>query len=185
MLCKLILLLSNGKLNRITQAPLSLSGIFHNFFGKNSCQKGGSLVEFALVLPILLTIILSTLELGIMLTIKVNLQSSVMAGAHYGATGAYMEGSTRTASAQTVMNDGISSLLNPSLVSITIQSFPSFAAANSGGAGSSGAGDPEQVGMYQAQYSYSPLSPLVAAFFGNTKVLQATTYTKNIGTFPS
>lgn len=154
------------------------------FFKRPSCEKGASLVEFALIFPVLITIILSTLELGIMLAIKVNLQSCAMAGAYYGATGAYTTGTTRTASAQAVMNSGISGLLNPALVSITIQSFPSFAIASLGGAGSAGSGSAGQVGMYNIQYSYSPASPLVAVFFGSTKVLQATTYTKNEGTFP-
>lgn len=155
------------------------------FFKRSSCEKGASLVEFALIFPILITIILSTLELGIMLAIKVNLQSCAMAGAYYGATGAYTTGTTRTASAQAVMNSGISGLLNPALVTITIQSFPSFSIASLGGVGSTGTGSAGQVGMYKIQYSYSPASPLVAAFFGSTKVLQATTYTKNEGTFPS
>jgi Flp pilus assembly protein TadG len=160
--------------------------MLHNLrrFMSHSCQRGASLVEFAFVFPILITIILSTLELGIMLAIKVNLQSCSMSGAYYGSSGAYTTGSTRTASATAVMNNGISGLLNPANVIITIQSFPSFATASLGGAGTPGSGSPKQVGMYKTQYSYSPASPLVAAFFGTTKVLQATTYTKNEGTFP-
>jgi len=147
-------------------------------------QGGASLIEFAFVFPILLTIILSTLELGIMLAIKVNLQSCSMSGAYYGTTGAYTTGSTRTASATAVMTNGISGLLNMSNVTITIQSFPTFLVASLGGAGSAGTGNPWQVGMYKVQYSYSPASPLVAGIFGTTKLLQATTYAKNEGTFP-
>ncbi|MBX9804232.1 MAG: pilus assembly protein [Alphaproteobacteria bacterium] len=150
-----------------------------------SCQKGASLVEFAIVFPILITIILSIFELGIMLTIKVNMQSCVMSGAFYGATGAYTTGSTRTASAQAVMTNGMSSILNPSNVTMTLQSYPTFAIANLGGPGTAGSGNAGQVGMYKMQYAYSPSSPLIAALFGGTKVLQATSYTKNEGTFPS
>lgn len=147
-------------------------------------QRGASLVEFALIFPILITIILSTLELGIMLAIKVNLQSCTMAGAYYGATGAYTTGSTRTASAQAVMTNGISGFLNPTNVTISIQSFVNFATASLGGSGSPGSGSAGQVGKYQASYAYSPSSPLVAGFFGTTKTLSSTTYTKNAGTFP-
>lgn len=158
--------------------------VFLRFFGKNSCQKGGSLVEFALVFPILITIILSTLELGIMLAIKVNLQSCTMAGAYYGSTGAYTTGSTRTASALAVMTNGISGFINSTNVTFTIQSYPSFAVASQGGAGTTGTGSASQVVMYKAQYPYSPASPLVATFFGATKTLTSTTYAKNAGTFP-
>lgn len=147
-------------------------------------QKGTSLIEFALIFPILITIILSTLELGIMLAIKVNLQSCSMAGAYYGASGNYTTGSTRTASAQAVMSNGISGLLNPANVTITIESYPTFLIASLGGAGSAGSGNVNQVGKYQARYAYSPSSPLVASFFGTTKTLSSTTYTKNAGTFP-
>lgn len=155
------------------------------FFRENSCQRGASLVEFAIVFPILIIIIFSTLELGIMLAIKVNLQSCTMAGAYYGSTGAYTAGSTRTASATAVMSNSISGLLNPTNVTITIQSYPSFAVASQGGSGSSGTGSPWQVVKYKAQYAYSPASPLVAAIFGLTKTLHSTTYAKNEGTFPS
>lgn len=154
------------------------------FFRKNSCQKGASLVEFALIFPILATIIFTTIELGIMLAIKVNLQSCVMAGAYYGATGSYTTGSTRTASAQAVMTNGIAGFLNMANLTLTIQSFPTFALASLGSAGTSGSGSAFQVGMYQAQYKYYPITPLVATIFGTVHTLTATTYTKNQGTFP-
>lgn len=149
------------------------------------CEKGASLVEFALVLPILLTIIFTTLELGIMLTIKVNLQSCTQIGAYYGEAGSYTAGSTRTASAQAGMLNGVSGLLNSSRLTIAIQSYPDFATASLGGAGISGTGNPGQVGKYQMQYLYSPSSPLVAAIFGYTHILQSTTYVKNEEIFPS
>ena len=69
-----------------------------NRFIKN--QEGAVLVEFVLILPILILIILTLLELGIMLTIKTNLQSAAMSGAYYGQAGNYTSSSTRTASAQ-------------------------------------------------------------------------------------
>jgi Flp pilus assembly protein TadG len=150
----------------------------------NRNQQGASLIEFALIFPLLITIILSILELGIMLTIKANLQSCALSGAYYGASGAYTTGSTRTASAQAVMNNGISGLLNPANVTITIQSFINFTTASLGGSGAAGSGSAGQVGKYQIQYSYSPSSPLVAGFFGTSKLLTSTTYTKNAGTFP-
>ncbi|MCE3230942.1 MAG: hypothetical protein K0R52_870 [Alphaproteobacteria bacterium] len=148
------------------------------FFKFLLCNKGATLIEFALVFPIFMAIILTTLELGIMLAIITNLQGCVQAGSYYGASGNYATGSTRTASAQAIMMQGVWSALNPAKLVVTIQSFPSFATASLG-AGSSGTGNAGQVGMYQMQYSYSPSSPLVASFFGTTKVLTATTYVKN------
>jgi Flp pilus assembly protein TadG len=148
-------------------------------------HEGAVLVEFVLVLPILILIILTLLELGIMLTIKTNLQSAVMSGASYGEKGNYVSGSTRTISAQNVMKQALSGLLDPAKVSISIQSYPTFAIANIGGAGTSGTGNPGQVGAYQIQYTYTPVSPLVAGIFGAAKVLKATTYSRNEATFPS
>ncbi len=154
-----------------------------NFAREGSCQKGASLVEFALIFPIFLMILLTTLELGIMLAIKVNLQSCVQTGAFYGQTGRFTPGSTPTASTTAVMQNGASGILNPANLTITIQNFPTFLAASSGGSGSSGTGIEGQVGMYNMTYAYSPSSPLVAAFFGATKVLNATTYVRNEETF--
>ena len=153
------------------------------FFRRN--QNGSTLVEFVLVFFVFMTFILTSLELGIMLAIKVNLQSCAQSGAYYGATGAYNTGSTRTASAQAVMTNGISGIMNTSNVVITIQSFATFAVASLGAAGVTGTGLPGQVSMYKIQYTYTPATPLVASYYGKTKVLQATTYTKNELTFPS
>lgn len=148
-------------------------------------QRGAVLIEFAIIMPILITIILTTLELGIMLAIKVNLQSCVQAGAYYGESGGYTAGSTRTASAQAVMMQGVWGTLDSTKLVVTIQSFPTFAIASTGLLGTTGTGSAGQVGMYQMQYSYTPVTPLVAAFFGATKVLTATTYVKNEESFPT
>jgi Flp pilus assembly protein TadG len=153
-----------------------------NRFIKN--QEGAVLVEFVLILPILILIILTLLELGIMLTIKTNLQSAAMSGAYYGQAGNYTSGSTRTASAQNVITQALSGFLNPTNVSIAIQSYPTFAVANTGGAGTSGTGNPGQVGRYQVQYTYTRISPLTASIFGATKVLQGIAYGRNELTFP-
>lgn len=146
--------------------------------------EGSVLVEFVLVLPILILIIMTLLELGIMLTIKTNLQSAAMLGASYGEKGNYVSGSTRVISAQNVMQQALSGFLDAAKVSISIQSYPTFAIANIGGAGTPGTGNPSQVGMYQIQYAYTPVSPLVAGIFGATKVLKATAYGRNEATFP-
>ena len=159
--------------------------MLHKSFVKYDCEKGASLVEFILVFPILITIILTMLELGIMLAIKVNLQGCVQAGAYYGQSGQYTSGSTRTASAQAVMMNGFWGSLNPSNLITTIQSFPTFAVASLGGSGTSGTGNYGQVGMYKMQYTYTTSSPLVAAIFGTTKVIQATAYVRNEEFFPS
>lgn len=158
--------------------------LIHNIKRLRWSQKGSTLIEFALVFPILITIILSTLELGIMLAIKVNLQSCVQTGAYYGQAGQFVAGSTPTASAQAVMMNGVSGLLNPANLVVTIQSYPTFLSASSGGSGTPGTGKKGEIGMYKMQYTYSASSPLVASFFGATKVLTATTYVKNEETFP-
>lgn len=155
----------------------------YNFFREKSCQKGASLVEFALIFPIFLMILLTTVELGIMLAIKVNLQSCVQTGAFYGQTGRFTPGSTPTASATAIMQNGASGMLNPANLTVTIQNFPTFLAASSGGTGSAGTGIEGQVGMYNMTYAYSPSSPLIAAFFGAIKILNATTYVRNEETF--
>jgi len=124
------------------------------------------------------------LELGIMLAIKVNMQSCVMAGAYYGAAGNHFSGATRSASAQTIMTNGISGLLNISNVTITMESYPSFAIASLGGSGTLGTGNPGEVGKYKMQYAYTPVNPLVVAIFGSPKILSAITYAVNEEIFP-
>jgi Flp pilus assembly protein TadG len=154
-------------------------------FQRFCSDESGNLVEFVFVIPILLLIIFTILELGIMLAIKVNIQNCTQAGAYYGATGSYATGSSRTASAQAIMTGGLAGFLNTANVTITIQSFPTFSIASLGAAGVAGTGNPAQISMYKIQYSYSPACPMVAVIFGTTKVLYSTTYTKNELTFPA
>jgi Flp pilus assembly protein TadG len=147
-------------------------------------ENGSVLVEFVLVLPILITIIFTVIEVGIMLTILVNLQGCIQAGAYYGQAGSYTTGSTRTASAKAIMMQKLWNTLNTANLAVTIQSFPNFATANLGGSGAPDTGSAGQVAMYQMQYSYTPSSPLIAGFFGSPKILTATTYVKNEEAFP-
>lgn len=156
----------------------------HKFKTYRHNEQGASLVEFVLVLPVLIAIILTMLELGIILAIKVNLQGCVQAGAYYGQAGQYAAGSSRTASAQAVMMNGLWSTLNTANLTVSIQSYPTFAAALSGFGGTPGTGSLGQVGVYKMTYQYAPSNPIVASFFGATKTISATTYVRNEDYFP-
>lgn len=156
---------------------------------RHGTQRGGIVVEFALSIPLFLLIVFSVFELGLMLVIKNTLQTGVTAGAVMGSTDSSTPGSARTSAITAYILQKIGGIMNTNNVTITIQSYPSFAAisgtnpanlttVNPGTAGSGNAGD---VVRYQAQYVYTVMVPMVRAIFGTTKTFKAVTVAKNEG----
>lgn len=142
-------------------------------------QNGASVLEFALVLPILITFIFTIFDVGFMMTVKSCLQTGVTAAAR-----SVSMGGTSPASIITQYAGGF---INTSQLVITIQSYSSFSAIAGSNPrqlgtvtpGATGTGSAKSVVMYKAQYTYTLMSPLTALMFGTTKVLTGITYGKN------
>ena len=144
-------------------------------------EAGGAIVEFAFVLPILLNIIITMFELGIVLAIKLCLENGVTAGARFGSTGTVTPGYTRDQSIANIITSKGGVLISPASIATSVTSYNSFAQLGSGG--TAGAGTTLQVVKYVASYTYVPVTPIVVGFFGSSKVLTLTAYGKNDDTF--
>ena len=118
-------------------------------------QKGQSLVEFAIILPILLLLILGIAEFGIMLNSYLTIQNVAREGARFGITG----GSDTEIIA---LIKATSPNLTAADMSITIT--PSEANRKSG--------DTMQV---KVTYSYHVIVPIISSLVGNVIALNAQT----------
>ena len=123
-----------------------------NILKKND---GQSLVEFAILLPILLLIVMGIMEFGMMLNSYLTIRNASREGAR-----AAIVGSADTATKNLILTD--SPTLNASYLTVNIT--PSD--------GSRKSGDPLTVDI---KYNYHLTVPIISSIFGNTVMLDAQT----------
>jgi Flp pilus assembly protein TadG len=128
-------------------------------------DSGQTLVEFAISLPILLLLVLGTLDYGYLVSTRVTLQDAVRQGGRYAITGECITGSDGTCSQtrynsilQTVENASLGRL-NSSQISITCQ--------DEGGGCPNGAGGPGDIVTITVTYPYHFMTGPIGAFFPN------------------
>lgn len=95
-------------------------------------DEGGAIVEFAIAVPILISIIFATLHLGFIMFIWIILEVGVREAARYGVTGQTMSGQTQADSIKSVLNSTLTTysggLINTNLVTITVKAYSNLQA---------------------------------------------------------
>lgn len=129
-------------------------------FFKN--ERGTSLIEFAILGPVFIMLILGTLNLGIMITIQNALESAVREASRYGVTGQSASGLTRSQSIlqviQQVSSDYSGGIIDPNKLQFTVQAYPDLVQAGSGQGGVGGSfGLPGQAVLYKLSYPWDTL----------------------------
>lgn len=158
---------------------MNVSSKIRSFMEELKCEKGASLLEFALVFPILITFIFTTIDIGFMMIVKSCLQTGVTAAARSVSMGG--------GNPSSIITQYAGGFINTAQLGISIQSYPSFSSVagpnpsqqGTINPGASGIGNTGNVVRYEARYTYTPMSPLTAQMFGNTKLLTGITYGKN------
>jgi len=122
-------------------------------------EKGQSLVEFAILLPVLLLLIMGILEFGLMLNSYLTINNSAREGARLGVVVGSNLGS------DTEISDLIKKI-SPNLnrEDLTINIMPSLAGRKSGGTIS-----------VEVKYNYKLTIPIISNILGNVMVLKAQT----------
>lgn len=125
------------------------------------CRRGtagSSLVEAAIVLPLLVVLILSIVDVGLLVGIELSLQNGVARASRYGATGRVRKGVTREESILAELRSATPSLtISPADLSFT----------NLSRALAVGAGGPTDVVVLSVSHDWKLLSPLLQPFFAN------------------
>jgi hypothetical protein len=151
-------------------------------------QKGASLVEFALILPLFLLFIFGIIDFGWYFFVQQTLQYATREGVRLGLVGGTLqEGGTtytREASIVACIMDQASVAVDLTKLHIYIypvtddfQDIPGWDTMECGGAGPN-AGSPGDYMRVKTTYTYKFLTPFIGAFFpgGETKIQAQATY---------
>ncbi len=173
------------------------------------CEEGGaSAVEFALVLPVLLLLVLGIVEYGLYLFAGSVLQDALGEAARFGITGRALPGLDRAAAIRAVFERRLVRPLDPEEVVFETLVYPDFDSigrpepfedrngngvhdpgepfrdVNGNGRwdpdmGTPGAGGPDSVVLYRARHPWRPVTPLFRGLFGEELSLIATVAVRN------
>jgi Flp pilus assembly protein TadG len=121
---------------------------------------GTSIVEAALVTPLLLLLTLAMMDFGSLFYVYLALENGVSQATRYSVTGNQAPGLTREDSIKKAMRDSTPTLTIP-------DSAFAFSYLRPGGSWQSGAGGPNDVQKVTVIYSWPLLTPLVRPFFAN------------------
>jgi Flp pilus assembly protein TadG len=132
--------------------------------------KGQSLMEAALIMPILMMVTFSIVDFGILFYVHLSLENAVSQAVRYGITGATGGGMSR--------QDSIKAVLRQSAPTLTIQDNQITFSNLAGGAWVNGLGGPGSVERLSINYTHKVL--ILSPFFTNGQVnLQVESAMKN------
>ena len=121
--------------------------------------RGSSLVEAAIILPLLLLLTFGVVEFASMLWVWLALQNGASQGTRYAVTGNLVAGQSR--------EESIKSAIRQATPSLTLDdgAFVFSHLPPGGGGWMGGAGGPGDIVKVTVNYAWTPMVPLIGAFF--------------------
>ncbi|WP_445599062.1 TadE/TadG family type IV pilus assembly protein [Azospirillum sp. A39] len=95
-----------------------------------ACDRGGTVVEFALALPVLLVAVAAVIELSGILFVDAALESGIRAASRHGSTGHERAGMTRSEAIVATVSQRSLGLANAGNMTVTTRVYDRFAAMN-------------------------------------------------------
>lgn len=171
-------------------------------------QRGSTTLEFAFIAPVLVLVLVGTLETGVMIAAQRQLEDSIFMAARVNKTGYADSGQTQAATVQAAMQRAASGLLDPSKITVTSRSYPSYDAigepftdlnnngvrdsnepftdVNGNGSydadrGKDGSGSSSEIVVFTASYPWTIYTPLLGEVLGakGIRTLTVQTIVKN------
>jgi hypothetical protein len=124
-----------------------------------NAERGNSLLETALILPLLLLITFSIIEFGAMFYAYLALENGMSQATRYGITGNTQGSLTRDNSIKAAMRDATPTL------TIIDSAFTMSHLPQGGSAWLPGPGGPGEIEKLTVDYDYSIMTPLLRPFF--------------------
>ena len=121
--------------------------------------RGNSLVEAAIILPLLMLLTLGIVEFATMFWVWLALQNGASQGTRYAVTGNLVEGQSREESIKSAMRQATPSL------TLDDGAFVFSHLPPGGGGWAGGAGGPGDIIKVTVNYAWTPMIPLIGAFF--------------------
>ncbi len=133
-------------------------------------QRGTSVMEFALVLPVLLAFVFGLVEMGYMYFASSTVEKAAQIGARYAVTGNGHDEGTRNGDIVSAVRDFTATLETKGTVDITLRNWPTKTPTGEGQVGS--AGTPCDMMEVEVQYRYAPLTPIIGDLLPNPITLE-------------
>ena len=161
--------------------------------------SGATVVEFAIIAPVLVLLIMGTVELGLMAGAQAILNDAVFVGSRTGKTGYKATGQTQAQTIQAGIKKAASALLDPAKITLTSTSYPDYSYLKpepftdtnkngkwdtgeaytdlnsngkyDNGVGTSGTGNSGEIVSYTATYSWKLFTPVLKRFVGTNGVV--------------
>ncbi|MDD2391155.1 MAG: TadE/TadG family type IV pilus assembly protein [Desulfobacterales bacterium] len=142
--------------------------------------NGATAVEFALVLPVFLTLIFGIIDFGRYFFVQHSIQYATSEGTRLALVGKTISGLDRTASIIKKIEDCAASAVDPLKLSIRIFPVADDYSDPEDWADSQNSGNPGDIMRIRTTYVYQFLTPLIGAFFPEDGInVQAETTYKN------
>jgi Flp pilus assembly protein TadG len=130
--------------------------------------KGSTLVEFALVLPMVLMLMFTTVDFGVYFFVQHTLQYATREGARLGLVGGTVNDGagnplSREASIVQRIRDRASAAMNPALVEVSIYPVAADFSDPVNWSGTLNAGSPGSYMRVRTTYSYTFITPFLGA----------------------
>lgn len=137
-------------------------------------KKGTTIVEFALVLPLFLLLILGIFDFGRYFFVDHTLQYATREGMRLALVGRTLGPMSREDSIKQTIKDKASLAVDPSDPSLSIYIYPvttAYEDPTGWDTSPPNAGDPGSYMRVRTRYTYEFMTPLIGAFFTEGKIL--------------
>jgi hypothetical protein len=128
-------------------------------FGRLRSSRGSTLIEAALITPLLLLLTFSIVDFGALLYIYLTLESGVSQATRFAVTNAEIPGMTREEAIRHAMREATPTLTLPD-TAFTFSFMPP-----GGSSWTSGPGGPGDIGRVTVNYTWNIMTPLIRPFF--------------------
>jgi Flp pilus assembly protein TadG len=133
-------------------------------FGRLRSSRGSTLIEAALITPLLLLLTFSIVDFGALLYIYLSLESGVTQATRFAITGTATPGMSREEAIRDAMRQATPTLALPD-GAFTFSFMPAGASS-----WSSGTGGPGDIGRVTVNYTWNIMTPLIRPFFTGGQV---------------
>jgi Flp pilus assembly protein TadG len=153
----------------------------HRLFRRLGDARGTSIVEAAVITPLLLLLTLSIVDFGLLFFVHLSLENGVSQATRFAVTGNQMADPSNPA---TLLNrtDSIKLAMRQATPTLTIpdSAFTFTFMPTAGGAWQSGTGGPGDIGKVTINYTWKFFNPMLWPFFTNGQInLKADSIMKN------
>ena len=136
----------------------------HRVFRRLSDSEGATLIEAAIVLPLLLLVTFAIIDFGALFYVHLALQNGVSQATRYGVTGNVMPGLTRDNSIIAAMRQ------NTPTLTLADTAFVFTHLSPGGAVWVGGSGAPGDVEKVTVNYNWQIITPLIRPFFTNGEI---------------